>query len=491
MNIKKKMSNKSIRGVIWHDIARGFYADRFRYLIAVLMLAGVLIILGNHEFGMMDTIFFIQGGYDPVLIIKEGKIVFPFVWMLIQFLVPFMIYSYCNDDCEGVGIDFLMKCRSRRLWWNSKCLWNCLTVLSIYAIQYATAFVYGLCNGNLSMKINYELFEKISNKSVPDNAANVWIIVYMLVMPVVVSLVTALVQMTISMFTNPMIGMLAVMAWNVMSVFINNPLMIGNNSMVVRSSVYNAQRIQVWQSVAVCLVVYIVVYVAGMIGFNKKDILVREDYKMYIKITDVNKTIKKAPILRDINVEFTGGKVYGLRGKNGSGKTMLMRAICGLITPDSGIIDIDGKILGKDISFPESIGVLIENPAFIGNYTGLKNLKVLASIQNRIGDEQIRKALEDIGLDPDDKRTYRKYSLGMKQKLGIAAAVMENPDIIILDEPINALDDVSVEKVHDILEEQKKRGAVIIIACHDKEELDQLSDEIIEISDGRIINKTC
>lgn len=212
---------------------------------------------------------------------------------------------------------------------------------------------------------------------------------------------------------------------------------------------------------------------------------------MYIKIIDVNKTIKKAPILRDINLEFTGGKVYGLRGKNGSGKTMLMRAICGLITPDSGIIDIDGKILGKDISFPESIGVLIENPSFIGNYTGFKNLKVLASIQNRIGDEQIRKALEDIGLDPDDKRTYRKYSLGMKQKLGIAAAVMENPDIIILDEPINALDDVSVEKVHDILEEQKKRGAVIIIACHDKEELDQLSDEIIEISDGRIINKTC
>lgn len=212
---------------------------------------------------------------------------------------------------------------------------------------------------------------------------------------------------------------------------------------------------------------------------------------MYIKITDVNKTIKKAPILRDINLEFTGGKVYGLRGKNGSGKTMLMRAICGLITPDSGIIDIDGKILGKDISFPESIGVLIENPSFIGNYTGLKNLKVLASIQNRVSDEQIRKALKDIGLDPDDKRTYRKYSLGMKQKLGIAAAVMENPDIIILDEPINALDDVSVEKVHDILEEQKKRGAVIIIACHDKEELDQLSDEIIEISDGRTINKTC
>lgn len=207
---------------------------------------------------------------------------------------------------------------------------------------------------------------------------------------------------------------------------------------------------------------------------------------MYIKITDVNKTIKKAPILRDINLEFTGGKVYGLRGKNGSGKTMLMRAICGLITPDSGIIDIDGKILGKDISFPESIGVLIENPSFIGNYTGFKNLKVLASIQNRIGDEQIRKALEDIGLDPDDKRTYRKYSLGMKQKLGIAAAVMENPDIIILDEPINALDDSGTEQVRQILLKHKQRGALIIIACHDADELEFLSDEIIEIAEGRI-----
>ena len=210
-----------------------------------------------------------------------------------------------------------------------------------------------------------------------------------------------------------------------------------------------------------------------------------------VRLEDYCKSFKSAEVLKNINLTLESGKVIGLKGKNGSGKTMLMRAISGLILPTSGKVYINDKELGRQISFPPSIGILIENPSFIGNYTGFKNLKVLASIQNRIGDEQIRKALEDIGLDPDDKRTYRKYSLGMKQKLGIAAAVMENPDIIILDEPINALDDVSVEKVHDILEEQKKRGAVIIIACHDKEELDQLSDEIIEISDGRIINKTC
>jgi ABC-2 type transport system ATP-binding protein len=206
---------------------------------------------------------------------------------------------------------------------------------------------------------------------------------------------------------------------------------------------------------------------------------------MIIKLTDVSKTIKGTKVLDNINLELTSGKVYGLKGKNGSGKTMLMRAICGLIRTD-GSIEIDGKILGKDMSFPKSIGVLIENPAFISNYTGFKNLKVLASIQNRIGDEDIRKALRQVQLDPDDKRTYRKYSLGMKQKLGIAAAFMENPDIIILDEPINALDEAAAKQVHEILDEQKNRGALIIIACHDKEELEMLSDEIIEISEGTV-----
>lgn len=209
---------------------------------------------------------------------------------------------------------------------------------------------------------------------------------------------------------------------------------------------------------------------------------------MYIKLENVSKKIKKATILDNVSLTMESGHIYGLKGKNGSGKTMLMRAICGLINTE-GTIDINGKILGKDISFPESIGVLIENPAFVSGYTGFKNLKVLASIQNRIGNEEIRSALEQIGLDPDDKRTYRKYSLGMKQKLGIAAAFMENPDIIILDEPINALDEAGANQVHEILEEHKKRGAIIIIACHDKEELEMLSDEIIEISEGRIVNK--
>ena len=208
---------------------------------------------------------------------------------------------------------------------------------------------------------------------------------------------------------------------------------------------------------------------------------------MYIRLKNVTKKIKQDILLDHISLEFRGGKVYGLQGKNGSGKTMLMRAVCGLITLSDGEIDIDGEILHKDISFPRSIGALLENPSFLNGYTGLENLKLLADIQGGIEEQELRDCLANVGLDPDDKRVYRKYSLGMKQKLGIAAAVMGSPDIVILDEPINAIDEVGVEKVREILRGLKERGSVIIVACHDREELELLSDEIIKISKGRII----
>ena len=208
---------------------------------------------------------------------------------------------------------------------------------------------------------------------------------------------------------------------------------------------------------------------------------------MYIRLKNVTKKIKQDILLDHISLEFRGGKVYGLQGKNGSGKTMLMRAVCGLITLSDGEIDIDGEILHKDISFPRNIGALLENPSFLNGYTGLENLKFLADIQGRIEEKELRDCLAKVGLDADDKRVYRKYSLGMKQKLGIAAAVMGSPEIVILDEPINAIDEAGVEKVREILRGLKERGSVIIVACHDREELELLSDEIIKISKGRII----
>ena len=161
----------------------------------------------------------------------------------------------------------------------------------------------------------------------------------------------------------------------------------------------------------------------------------------------VCKDIKGTRVLDDINLELEGGKVYGLWGKNGCGKTMLMRCLCGFIQPTSGRVLVEGKELWKDISFPESVGVLIENPSFLNEYTGFQNLQILASIRKQIDEKVIREMLRCVGLDPYDRRKYRKYSLGMKQRLGIACAVMESPKLIILDEPINALDESGVKLV--------------------------------------------
>ena len=211
-----------------------------------------------------------------------------------------------------------------------------------------------------------------------------------------------------------------------------------------------------------------------------------------VRLEDYCKSFKSAEVLKNINLTLESGKVIGLKGKNGSGKTMLMRAISGLILPTSGKVYINDKELGRQISFPPSIGILIENPSFISNYTGFKNLKILASIQNRISDDEIRDAIRKVGLDPDDKRTFKKYSLGMKQRLGIAAAIMERPDIVILDEPfsgldpVNSLDEAGAGLIKGLLDELKANGSLIIIACHDTEELNYLSDEIYEIYDGEI-----
>ena len=206
-----------------------------------------------------------------------------------------------------------------------------------------------------------------------------------------------------------------------------------------------------------------------------------------IVIQNLSKTIKKNVVIQDISMELQNGTVYGFKGINGSGKTMLMRLICGLIRPTQGEVSINGKVLGKDLSFPESVGVFLENPAFLGAYSGFQNLKLLASIKTVADDEAIRSALSRVGLRPDDHKKYRKYSLGMKQRLGIAAAIMERPDIVILDEPTNSLDADGVNLVKSVIKDEKKRGALVIISCHDAELLQDLSDETFLLEQGRLV----
>lgn len=205
-----------------------------------------------------------------------------------------------------------------------------------------------------------------------------------------------------------------------------------------------------------------------------------------IKIENYSKKIKDTVVLENINMVLNDGMIYGIQGENGSGKTMLMRGICGLIKGSEGSINIDGKVIGKDISFPEDIGVLIENPSFIPKYTGYKNLKLVADIQGKVDKEEIIKTLQKVGLKPDDKRTYKKYSLGMKQRLGIACAIMGIPKLIILDEPFNGLDEKGVLQIRDVIKGLKQKNCIVIVACHDKEQLEYLSDEIYVIKEGKL-----
>ena len=207
---------------------------------------------------------------------------------------------------------------------------------------------------------------------------------------------------------------------------------------------------------------------------------------MKININHLTKTIEGKSVLKDICLDLESGKIYGLKGRNGSGKTMLMRAVSGLIRPTDGEVVIDGEVIRKDISFPRSMGILIESPGFIHNYSGYENLKALVSIKGIVTDDRIREVLCQVGLDPKDKRAYRKYSLGMKQKLGIAAAIVEDPELLILDEPTNALDEESREILKQILQKFKEKNALVIISCHDTEDLLEFSDVIVEIKEGQI-----
>lgn len=210
---------------------------------------------------------------------------------------------------------------------------------------------------------------------------------------------------------------------------------------------------------------------------------------MKINIDNISKSFDKGLVLNNINLYFESGKVYGLKGRNGSGKTMLLRAISGLILPDKGTIKIDDKILGDDLSFPPSVGVLIENPGYIPELSGKENLRNIADIKSVVSDKEINEIMKYFDLEPESKKPVKKYSLGMKQKLGLCMAFMEDPELILLDEPMNALDEKAVNDLKDLILKKEKEGKLIIIASHDLEDLEELTDEIIEMQNGEVVNK--
>lgn len=206
-----------------------------------------------------------------------------------------------------------------------------------------------------------------------------------------------------------------------------------------------------------------------------------------VEIKNYCKSIKSRPILNNVSYNFEYGKIYGIYGHNGSGKTMLLRAIAGLLVPDSGSVVIDGKVLHKDMSFPPSIGIVIENMNLLPQYNAFDNLKILGKIKKIATDEDITTALERVGLKSDLK--VKKFSLGMKQRLNIAQAVFEKQKIILLDEPTNALDNDGVQLIYKLLKEEKERGALVVITTHHKEDLEEVCDVVLKMTEGELHEK--
>lgn len=210
---------------------------------------------------------------------------------------------------------------------------------------------------------------------------------------------------------------------------------------------------------------------------------------MQLIATNVTKAIKGKTILHNINLSLYSGNIYGFMGANGSGKTMLFRALSGLMSVTAGTITLDGKVLKKDFSVLPNLGILLENVSLYPTLSGYENLKYLAQFRHKASHENIITALTRVGLDPSDKRKYGKYSLGMKQRLAIAQAIMEQPDILMLDEPTNALDQNSIEAVRKIIQEEKERGALVLLASHNKDDIQLLADYIYSMNDGVIVSE--
>ena len=203
-----------------------------------------------------------------------------------------------------------------------------------------------------------------------------------------------------------------------------------------------------------------------------------------IEVQNVNKSFGEEHVLIDVSHNFETGKIHGIVGNNGSGKTVLMKCICGFLKPDSGTIFVNHKQVGRDTDFPEDIGIIIETPGFLPHLSGTQNLKILASLKKKANDHTIRAVLEQVGLDPDMKKPVGKYSLGMRQRLGFAQALMEDPSLLILDEPFNGLDKYGVVHIRNVIKGLRTEGKTVILASHNQVDIDELCDTVCEMDAG-------
>ena len=203
-----------------------------------------------------------------------------------------------------------------------------------------------------------------------------------------------------------------------------------------------------------------------------------------IEVQNLSKSFGEEQVLKSVSRDFEIGKIHGIVGNNGSGKTVLMKCICGFLKPSGGCVLVNGKEVGKDMDFPDDLGIIIETPGFLPNLSGMKNLQILASLKRRASNEVIRGVIRKVGLDPDSRKPVGKYSLGMRQRLGLAQALMEDPSILILDEPLNGLDKHGVVHIRELIKSLRAEGKTILLASHNQMDIDELCDTVCEMDGG-------
>jgi len=205
-----------------------------------------------------------------------------------------------------------------------------------------------------------------------------------------------------------------------------------------------------------------------------------------VNVSHVSKCFGQVKVLDDVSLQLAAGKIYGLVGRNGSGKTILMKCICGFVQPSEGIISVHGKVIGKEVEVAQDIGFIIENPAFLPQYDAYKNLAYLFSVKQKVNKEKIENYIRLVGLDPKDRKKVGKFSMGMKQRLGIAQAIMESPSLILVDEPFNGLDKSGVNEIRELFLNMRTKGKTILLVSHNREDIDILCDEVYEMDQGVI-----
>ncbi len=210
----------------------------------------------------------------------------------------------------------------------------------------------------------------------------------------------------------------------------------------------------------------------------------KQDMQYAVSVENLSKTFGQDTVLKNVTRHFTAGRIHGIVGNNGSGKTVLMKCICGFLLPSEGRITVNGRRVGRDVDFPPDIGVIIETPGFLPNLTGVKNLEILASLNRRVALSEIADAIRRVGLDPTLKKPVGKYSLGMRQRLGIAQAIMEDPSLLILDEPLNGLDKHGVREMRALIKSLRDEGKTVLLASHNQGDIDALCDTVCEMDAG-------